>query len=192
RLEPPPQGMTDPSARSMLWSADDDNDDTLEYSVYYRGEGETRWKLMKDKVTDRFYTWDAATLPDGAYTIKVVASDAPSNPSDMALTGENVSDRFEVDNTPPRLDELMATARSRTVEVSFVARDSYSPLKKAEYSLNAGDWKPLFPVEATTDSREHRYVFRLEALEPGEHTVVVRVYDRFDNPALAKTTFTVQ
>ncbi|MGH2524600.1 MAG: Ig-like domain-containing protein, partial [Anaerolineales bacterium] len=147
---------------------------------------------MKDKVTDRFYTWDAATLPDGAYTIKVVASDAPSNPSDMALTGENVSDRFEVDNTPPRLDELMATARSRTVEVSFVARDSYSPLKKAEYSLNAGDWKPLFPVEATTDSREHRYVFRLEALEPGEHTVVVRVYDRFDNPALAKTTFTVQ
>jgi len=192
RIEPPPQGATEPGVRSVLWSADDPNDDDLIYSVYYRGEEETRWKLMKADLKERFYSWDAATLPDGAYTIKVVASDAPSNPAELALAGENVSDRFEVDNTPPRIDALTATARSRTVEVRFTARDSYSPLKKADYSLDAGDWKPLFPISRTTDAREHSYVFKLEGLEPGEHTVVVRVYDRFENAVLAKTTFTVK
>ena len=103
-----------------------------------------------------------------------------------------MSDRFEVDNTPPRIDELAATARSRTVDVSFVARDTYSPLKKAEYSLDAGEWKMVFPAEGTTDAREQRFAFSLSALEPGEHTVVVRVYDQFSNPGLAKTTFTVK
>ena len=106
--------------------------------------------------------------------------------------GENVSDRFEVDNTPPRIDSLAAQPRSRSVDASFVARDTYSPLKSAEYSLNAGEWKPLFPAEGTTDAREHRFTFRLENLEPGEHTLVVRVLDQFANPALAKITFTVK
>lgn len=192
RIEPPPQGITDPSTRSVLWSASDDNDDTLVYSVYYRGENETRWNLMKDNLKDKYYTWEAATLPDGAYVLKVVASDAPSNPADRARSGENVSDRFEVDNTPPRIDELAATAHSRSVDVSFVARDTYSPLKKAEYSLDAGGWKMVFPAEGTTDAREQRFSFPLSALEPGEHTVVVRAYDQFSNPGLAKVTFTVK
>ncbi len=192
RIEPPPQGVTDPATRSVLWSAIDDNDDTLVFSVYYRGESETRWNLMKDNLKDKYYTWEAATLPDGAYVLKVAASDASSNPTDRARTGENVSDRFEVDNTPPRIDELAATARSRTVDVTFVARDTYSPLKKAEYSLDAGEWKMVFPAEGTTDAREQRFSFPLNALEPGEHTVVVRVYDQFSNPGLAKVTFAVK
>jgi outer membrane protein assembly factor BamB len=190
RIEPPPQGMNEPGRRSAIWSADDDNDDELVFSVYYRGEGETRWKLLAEDLSDKFYTWDAAALPDGAYYLKVVASDAPANPPALALRGENISDRFEVDNTPPRIEELKVESRSRGMEVSFVAGDTYSPLKKAEYSVDAGEWKLLFPLSATTDAREHRYQFQLEEMEPGEHTVVVRVYDRFDNPALAKATFT--
>ncbi|MDA2913683.1 hypothetical protein MYX77_06950 [Acidobacteriia bacterium AH_259_A11_L15] len=192
RLEPPPQGTAEPGARSVLWSADDANDDDLVYSVYYRGEDETRWKLMAENLTERFFTWDDAALPDGAYFIRVIASDAPANPADLALSGENTSDRFEVDNTPPRIENLTAQSGSRTVEIRFLARDSYSSLKKAEYSLNAGEWQPLFPLSRTTDAREHTFVFSLEDLEPGEHTVVVRVYDRFDNPVLAKTTFVVK
>lgn len=199
RVEPPPQGIVDPDARSIVWSVDDPNDDDLLFSVYYRGENESRWKLMQDELTEEYYTWDATALADGAYYVKVVASDAPSNPADLAKRGELVSDRFEVDNTPPRIENLSAAAHSRAAEVSFVARDDFSPLLVAEYSLNAGEWKPLFPVGRpgepmvrTTDAREHSYRFTLENLEPGEHTVVVRVYDSFDNPVLAKTTFTVQ
>ena len=192
RMEPPPQGVTEKGARSVLWSATDENEDDLEFSLYYRGEGESRWKLLKEKLREKFYTWDAETLADGAYYLKAVATDAPSNPADLALSGENTSDRFEIDNTPPRIDDLMAQARSRTVEVRFTARDSFSPIKKAEYSLNASSWKQIFPTTGTTDAPLESYLIRFTDLEPGEHTVVVRVYDQFENAGLAKVTFTVK
>ena len=192
RIAPAPHGVAQTGARSVIWSTEDPNQDELIFSVYYRGEEETRWKLLKDNLSSPFHSWDAANLPDGAYHIKVVASDAPSNPPDLSLSGENVSDRFEVDNTPPRIDNLTAAPRSRTVEVRFRAQDSYSPLQKAEYSLDAGEWKSIFPASRTTDARQHSYTVHLENLEPGEHTVVVRVYDQFDNPVLAKTTFLVR
>jgi outer membrane protein assembly factor BamB len=192
RIEPPPQGFTEPGSRSVVWSADDENDDELVYTVYYRGQGESRWKLMEGELASRFHTWDAATLPDGAYYIRVVASDAPSNPPAMAQEGENVSDRFEVDNTPPRIDNLATSVRSRAVEVTFSSHDTYSTLQQADYSLDAGDWKMIFPESGTTDARQHNYRFRLDNMEAGEHTVVVRVYDRFDNPVLDKATFTIE
>ena len=48
---------------------------------------EQNWQLLKDNVTDRYYTFDAAQIPDGPYQIKVVASDAPSHNPGEALTG---------------------------------------------------------------------------------------------------------
>lgn len=192
KVEPPFQGVVEKGARSVIWSAKDENEDELEFALYYRGRGETRWKLLKDKLREKFYTWDAETLADGAYYLKVVASDAPSNPAELALTAENTSDRFEVDNTPPRIDNLVAQPASRQVEIHFTAHDSYSPLKKAEYSLNASPWQQLFPTTRTTDAPVESYIFALTELEPGEHTVVVRVYDQFDNAGLSKVTFTIK
>jgi len=192
KVEPPPQGVVEKGARSVIWSAKDENEDELEFALYYRGEGESRWKLLKDKLREKFYTWDADTLADGAYYLKVVASDAPANPTELALTGENTSDRFEVDNTPPRIDDLAAQPGSRRAVIRFTARDSYSPIKQAEYSLNAGPWLQLFPTTRITDAPVESYLFTLTELEPGEHTVVVRVYDQFENAGLNKVTFTIE
>ena len=50
------------------------------YAVYYRGEGEQNWRLLKDKLNQTFYSWDTTSMPDGAYYLKIVASDLPSNP----------------------------------------------------------------------------------------------------------------
>jgi hypothetical protein len=82
--------------------------------------------------------------------------------------------------------------RGRAVEVRFASNDTYSTLQQAEYSLDAGDWKMIFPESGTTDARQHSYRFRLDNIDAGEHTVVVRVYDRFDNPVLDKATFTIE
>ena len=49
-------------------------------------------------------------MPDGAYYLKIVASDAPSNPPAVALKTERESERFEVDNTPPAIEHLEAAA----------------------------------------------------------------------------------
>ncbi len=191
RFDPPPQGFTQKGYQAVVWSARDDNDDELVYTLYYRGEGEKNWKLLKDKLEQKFYSWDTSTMPDGAYYLKIAASDAPSNPPGDALSAERESDRFEVDNTPPVVENLRAEPASPDVRVRFDARDSYSAIARAEYSLDAGDWTLVFPVGQLTDAPQESYELLLRGLAPGEHTVAVRVFDRFENGATAKVTFSV-
>jgi len=177
----------------VKWSAHDENDDQLVYSVYYRGDGETRWLLLKENLTDKAYSFDASLLPDGGYAVKVVASDAPSHSPGEALTASKESRRFEVDTTPPRVENLAASVESGQLHVTFRAVDGFSSIKRAEYSVDAGEWKYVEPVGHLSDARMESYDFKVtpEAAKDGalssEHVVVVRVYDRYDNMGAAKT-----
>lgn len=195
RYEPPPQGYAQKGYQAVLWNAEDTNDDELTYAVYYRGENEKDWKLLKDKLEQKFYSWDTNSMPDGAYYLKIVASDEKSNPPDQALTAERVSDRFIVDNTPPTVAQITAqpapaAAGDPAVTVRFRATDTASSIVRAQYSLDAGDWTIVPPVGALSDSLTEDYSVTLRGLAPGEHTVSVRVYDQFENESTAKTTFT--
>jgi len=199
KFEQPPQGLVQKGYQSVLWSAHDENDDDLRYAVYYRGENEREWKLLKDNLEQKFYSWDATTLPDGAYYLKIVATDAPSNPPALALTAARESERFEVDNTPPVISNLQAIfvvtrggSPAFTSEiVSFTARDATSSIERAQYSVDGGEWIVVAPAGNLSDSLEERYELTLTAPAPGEHTIAVRAYDRFENVGSAKTTFTV-
>jgi len=189
----------------VKWVAHDDNDDQLVYSLYYRGDGESRWLLLKDGLTDKFYSFDASLLPDGAYMFKVVASDAPSHSPGEELTAEKESPRVEVDTTAPVLENLHATLEGDNIRVTFRATDGFSPIKRAEYSLDANDWQYVEPVGQIADSKTESYDFKIsipaESLatqeaaaktkknnaDQVEHVVVIRVYDRFDNMAAGKT-----
>jgi hypothetical protein len=202
RFEPPVPTMHDRDSIGVKWVAHDDNDDQLTYSVYYRGYGETRWLLLKDGLTDKFYSFDASLLPDGVYTFKVIASDAPSHSPGEALTAEKESSRFEVDTTPPRIDNLAATLEGDQVHVTFRAEDGFSAIKRAEYSIDANDWEYVEPVGQIADSKTENYDFKAPITgetslaasakakkgepAPAEHVVVVRVYDRFENMSSAK------
>ncbi len=127
-------------------------------------------------------------MADGAYYLRIVASDAPSNPSGEALEGQPESDRFMVDNMPPSLEKLAAAApdSSGAAHVRFTARDSASAIARAEFSIDAGDWTLVYPVGRLSDSLEEHYDIALKALAPGEHTIAVRVYDRFENMTAGK------
>jgi sugar lactone lactonase YvrE len=213
RMDVTPAATRDRGYIAVRWSAHDDNDDTLVYSVYYRGDNERDWKLLKSGLTDKFYSFDSGLLPDGGYTVKVVASDAPSHTPEDGLTDERQSARFEIDNTPPRIENLAARLEGAELHVTFHATDDFSPIKRAEYSIDAGDWQYLEPVGQLSDSKTENYDFTAllsvspaAAQEPaaqqkgrksksaapaassaaGEHVVVVRVYDRVDNVATAK------
>jgi hypothetical protein len=193
RFEAPPQGSFQKGFQSAIWSAHDDNDDELVYRVYYRGEAEKEWKLLKENLREKYYSWDTSSMADGAYYLKVIASDAPSNPSGEALEGSRESDRFMVDNTPPSLERLEAIAQdsSGAAHVRFTARDSASAIARAEFSLDAGDWTLVYPDGRLSDSLEEHYDVALKSLAPGEHTIAVRVYDRFENTTASKVTFRV-
>src|SRR5580698_4567538 len=129
-FESPVPSSHDRDAIGVKWSAHDENDDQLVYSVYYRGDGETRWLLLKDNLSDKAYSFDASLLPDGGYTVKVMASDAPSHSPGEALTAERESRRFEVDTTPPRIEDLKAALAGPRIHVTFSASDSFSPIRK--------------------------------------------------------------
>ena len=190
-IEVPPQGFEDRGYQGVVWSAHDDNDDDLTFSIYYRGEGEQNWRLLKDKITQHFYSWDTTTMPDGAYCLKIVASDSPSNPPGQALTAERESDRFEICNTPPRIENLRAEARSPVASVTFEALSASAAIARAQYSLDAGEWHVVFPVGLLSDSPKESYRIDFSGLAPGEHTVAVQVADRSENSTAAKVTFNV-
>lgn len=190
-MDVPPQGYAQKGYESVLWSAHDDNGDDLTFAIYYRGESERNWRLLKDKITQRFYSWDTSTMPDGAYYLKVVASDAPSNPPQQALDAERQSDRWEIANTPPRIDNLRAGAATPNTKVSFDATSSSGVIARAQYSVDAGDWQIVFPAGLLSDAPKESYSIDLSGLAPGEHTLAVQVSDRFDNSSSGKVTFTV-
>jgi hypothetical protein len=192
RFDTPPQGFLQKGYESVLWSADDPNDDDLTYAIYYRGEGEQDWKLLKDHLDQKAYSWDTTSMPDGAYYLKIVASDERSNPPDQALKTERMSDRFVVDNTPPVIADVASQpAAGGSATVRFRATDATSAVVRAQYSVDAGDWMLAEPTGGLSDSLEERYSLTLEGLPPGEHTVALRAYDQFDNEAAAKATFTI-
>ncbi|HEY6935507.1 MAG TPA: hypothetical protein VI424_00065, partial [Terriglobales bacterium] len=170
------------------WTAHDDNDDQLAYSLYYRGDGDSRWLLLKKGLDDRYYSFDASLLPDGGYTMKVVASDAPSHSPNEALTSSQESSRFEVDTTPPAIQDLRGAVTGGQLRVTFRALDGFSPIKRAEYSIDAKDWQYIEPVGQISDSKTENYDFSipLPPGDPQEHIVVVRAYDRFENMGAAK------
>ncbi len=188
-FDTPPQGFSQRGYQSVLWTAEDANDDALEFAVYFRGENETAWKLLKDKLDSKFYSWDTTTMPDGAYYMKVVASDAASNPAGEGLSAERISDRFIVSNTPPSIAPITAeSAGAATVRVQFQANASVSSIARAQYSLDAGDWTTVFPSGGLSDAVRENYDFHLQKVGSGEHTVTVRVYDQFENVTSAKAT----
>ena len=88
RIETPPTANKDRGFIAVRWGAHDENDDNLVYSVYYRGDNERDWKLLKSGLTDKFYSFESGLLPDGGYTVKVVASDAPSHSPEDVLSDE--------------------------------------------------------------------------------------------------------
>src|SRR5215467_11824459 len=167
KFEVPPQGVLQKGFQSVIWSAHDDNDDDLRYAVYFRGEAEKEWKLMKDNLEQRYYTFDTTSLPDGAYYLKIVATDAVSNPADRALTVEKESERFEVDNTPPVIEKITASGVKTCggspcdfgALIEFTAHDASTSIDRAQYSLDGGEWTLIPPNGDLSDGKEETYKF---------------------------------
>jgi sugar lactone lactonase YvrE len=167
------------------WKAKDENGDTLQFKIEIRGVAETEWKLLREKSKDRFLSWDSTAFPDGEYKLRVIATDAPSNPPAEALTASAESDPFTIDNTPPHLSGLHAAATGKKIAVRWKATDALTTIEKAEYSVNGGDWTMVEPTTKLSDSKELDYVLTVDKTS-AEVTIAVRVTDEADNSAVEK------
>lgn len=187
----PPRQVLQPGAQSFDWKAADENEDSLEYSLYFKGEEETDWKLLERKLTDTFFTMNAATLPEGAYRLKVVASDAPSNPHDKYLVGELVSETFVITNSVPQIEITANKLAGKKVEVQFRARVITGCLATAEFSVDGGEWLLIFPADGIADSAQEDYRVLTPELAAGEHLIGFRASDRGGNTGTAKLVIRV-
>src|SRR5689334_19808638 len=188
-VQVPPRRFYQRGARSFQWQAEDRNGDTLEYSIYYRAVNEQTFRLLKDKLRDNFYTIDGATLADGRYIIKVVASDAPDNPPGQKLTGERLSEPVDIDNTPPVVKAVGQPQLNRdAVRLVFSVDDATGKVKKADASLDGATWIPVFPDDGIADSGHETYTVEFSGLGPGEHTISLRSYDTSGNVGTLSVT----
>ena len=186
RIPPSAQMIGEKAYVGVRWWAYDENDDTLTASLSIRGENEKEWKLLKDGISDMAYSWDSSSWPDGNYFVKVIVSDSPSNPPGEALSTSRESPAVEVDNTPPEILDLKCIAQGKRLAIRFRAKDRQNAIQTAEYSLDGSPWKTILPVTGLTDSSEEEYALESEEVSGSEHTVAVRVSDRFQNVAAGK------
>jgi len=185
----PPRRFYQRGARSFQWQAEDRNSDTLEYAIYYRALNEQTFRLLKDKLRDTFYTIDGATLADGRYVIKVVASDAPDNPPGQKLTGERLSEPVDIDNTPPVVKVMGQPQWTRdSVRVVFAVDDATGKVRKADASLDSAAWIPVFPDDGIADSGHEVYSVDFSQLGAGEHTISLRTFDSSGNVGTLSVT----
>ena len=144
---------------------------------------------MKDKLRDNFFSIDGATLADGRYIIKVVASDAPDNPPGKAFTGERLSEPIDIDNTPPVVRVVgEPQIRSDGIRLVFDVEDATGRVKRADVSLDGSPWNPTFPDDGIADSGRERYTLDLPIVTPGEHTVSLRAFDNSGNVGSVSVT----
>jgi hypothetical protein len=194
RRRPRPQSRRgfEPGARSITWQVADPNEDDLVFDVQYRALDEKSWKTARTRIDEDFVTFDGAALPDGTYIVRIVASDAPSNPPGQALTTEKVSPPFDVDTTPPRIERLKAQVEKSALRLTFATSDDFSIVREAAYSVDAGDWLLARPVDGLSDGLLETYDLSLPLPAPGEHSVVVRTVDAAGNAGTGRAVVDVR
>jgi sugar lactone lactonase YvrE len=183
QVQIPPRRTFLRGAISLQWQAEDRNGDQLLYSVYYRSVGEAAFHLLKENLRDNFFSVDGAALGDGSYVFKVVATDAPENSLGQALTGDRVSEPVDVDSTPPvvRAEGLPQAGADGRARVRFTVEDASGRVRRADVSVDSGEWRAVFPEDGIADGPREAYALELPLEGAGEHTISLRAIDGSGN-----------
>jgi hypothetical protein len=178
----PPRRVYQRGARALQWQGEDRNSDTLEYSVYYRSLNETNFRALKEHIRENFYTVDGASLADGRYVFKVIASDTLDNPQGYALSGERTSEPIDIDNTPPVVRTVSPPQiTADRIRIKFDVEDATGRIKRADVSIDGGAWHEVFPDDGIADGQRERYSLDLAVAGAGEHTISLRAFDNSNN-----------
>jgi hypothetical protein len=143
--------------QTLIWKADDDNDDELQYDVLYRREGETAWKPLKRGLSDPIFVWDTTSVPNGTY----------------------------VDNAPPVITVTAVRRDGARTIVAFTVTDDQSAVQRVEYSLDADRWRTIHPKDGIADSRVEQFELVLDG-DATDKAVILRAVDAMSNVATTR------
>jgi hypothetical protein len=177
--------------RTLSWRGVDPNGDPLRYAVAVRADPDGEWIEIGKDLEANVLTWNTNTLGDGRYRVKVTASDAEGNAVGEGLTAEAVSEPFSIDNTPPRVTALEATAKATGVEITGAAEDGEGWLQRLDLAIDDGAWHSLSPEGGLADAPRLTFRNVLKDLAAGPHLISVRAVDAAGNSATRAVRVTV-
>jgi hypothetical protein len=175
--------------QTIVWEASDENGDALRFALAVKRDGESVWRTLEADWAEPIYAFDTLSLPDGAYLLRLAATDAPSNPPGLELRAERTSPAFVIDNSLPVIKGLTAARGGAALEIAFQAEDAFSHIAEAKVMVRPGDWQVVFPVDGIADSRSESYKLSLKLPAGAENLVAVRVRDSFGNVGVARLGF---
>lgn len=179
---PPPRRVYQKGAAAFQWTAEDRNGDTLVYDVYLKEVRDRDFVKIRSGIAENFITIDGTSLADGRYLIKVVARDSVQNSASRVLSGERISEPFDVDNTQPRVTVVgQPTVANGRARVIFVAVDGAGYLVKAEASIDGGPWMPVAAEDGLTDGPNERFIVETAVPANVVSSIVLRVFDSAGN-----------
>ena len=175
----------------ISYETEDDNGDKLIYKIDFRKLARTNWIELKDELEAASFEWDAKTVEDGRYEVRVTTSDERSNTSSTKLTGSRISDPVVVDNTGPVVKNITTSTlknngQYRIFEIEV--QDEFSAIGKLEYTIDSNtDWIGTVPDDLVYDTTDENFTIKIDAnedLPKGDHVLTIKVSD-----ALGNTTY---
>lgn len=135
---------------------------------------------------------DTSLLPDGAYLLKVIASDQGVNPAD-GKTALSFSETFLVCNALPTHTQLKVTITPETGAVleGKVAQKGVA-IVAVQYRVDEGEWVPVVPNDGLFDSSTESYSALLPKLAQGTHVVEVLAFNAAGGKATSKATIEIR
>jgi hypothetical protein len=171
-------------SQSFMFRVSDPNNDQLEFSIRLLPDHgaplplESHWK-------ERFFAFDTLAVPDGRYRLEVAASDAPSNPFNLAQSSSWITPAFNIDHTPPVISDLSVARDGSGVRVRFTATDASSVLKEAAVSADGEHWVEVAPVDRVFDQGAESFDVTLPAELVKGDRALVRATDESENEQTA-------
>ncbi|MCL2824172.1 MAG: hypothetical protein FWD57_09290, partial [Polyangiaceae bacterium] len=167
----------------LSWRVTNPDNDTLRFRLYYRFENSSVWRAIlpsNEVLTRTSYDWETAGLPEGAFRVKVEASDELSNPPNLVLKHSLESGTVIIDNTPPVIEQLTVAGK----RIQGRAVDGVGPIARIEVAVDPdqNQWFPYFPVDGIFDDKTERFDLDVSTLVSSVPVIVtVRVTDASGN-----------
>lgn len=147
----------------IIWSANDPNNDTMSFSLYYKLAGDTNYAtLLKDSLTN-YYIFDAKKLASGVYDFKIEASDYLDNGIMETMTNYVELLNVRHDKDAPVVSDVLFTTKDGKKMMEFNVSDEHSVLSSVRISSLNGRWRYLTPEDGLLDGKNEKFLVLIDS-----------------------------
>jgi hypothetical protein len=103
------------------------------------------------------------------------------------LSSEKISEPFVIDNSSPTVTAIGSpTISGDTARIVFEATETASFINRAEFSINGGEWQPVYSDDGISDGQKELYTIEIPVKTAGEYSFILRVFDANGNAGNAR------